>query len=69
MPGLQGREVAERIRDIQPGIAVLFMSGYTEGLLSGQRMLEPGINLIEKPFTAKLLLQKLAMILQNPKTR
>ncbi len=63
MPGLQGREVAERVRELQPGIAVLFMSGYTQGLLSAQGVLEPGINLIEKPFSEASLLAKLQAVL------
>jgi len=64
MPGMQGREVAERVSGIQPGMAVLFMSGYTEGLLSAQGVIEPGINLIEKPFTEASLLTKLRDILR-----
>jgi PAS domain S-box-containing protein len=64
MPGMQGREVAERITALQPGIAVLFMSGYTEGLLSDQGVLDPGINLIEKPFTEAALLGKLRSVLR-----
>jgi PAS domain S-box-containing protein len=64
MPGMQGREVAERIRELQPGIGVLFMSGYTQGLLSTQGVLQPGINLIEKPFTEASLLTRLRAIIR-----
>ena len=63
MPGMQGKEVAERVRGLQPDIAILFMSGYTQGLLGAQGILEPGINLIEKPFTGTSLLKKLREIL------
>jgi PAS domain S-box-containing protein len=63
MAGMQGREVAERVRELQPGICVLFMSGYTEGLLSAQGVLDPGINLIEKPFTENALLRKVRSVL------
>jgi PAS domain S-box-containing protein len=65
MPGMQGREVAERVREIHPGVAVLYMSGYTEGLLSAQGILEPGINLIEKPFNEAALLKRLREVLRN----
>jgi FixJ family two-component response regulator len=51
MPRMQGRELADKIRVLRPGIRVAFMSGYTQGLLSQQRVLEPGVYLIEKPFT------------------
>jgi len=63
MPGMQGKEVARRVRELQPGIGVLYMSGYTEGLLSAQGVLEPGVILIEKPFTEASLLTKLRGIL------
>jgi signal transduction histidine kinase/CheY-like chemotaxis protein len=58
MPGMQGNEVAQQVRKLRPDVAVLYMSGYTEGLLSAQGVLEPGINLIEKPFNEKSLLRK-----------
>ena len=51
MPQMLGAEVAEQIRALQPGVRVLFMSGYTQGLLGAQGVLEPGVNLIEKPFS------------------
>jgi PAS domain S-box-containing protein len=63
MPGMQGREVAERVCGLQSDIDVLYMSGYTQGILGAQGFLEPGINLIEKPFTETSLLQKLHEIL------
>ncbi len=63
MPGMQGREVAERVRGLQPDIGVLYMSGYTQGILGAQGILEPGINLIEKPFMETSLLEKLHEIL------
>jgi len=65
MPGMQGREVAEHVHEFQPGIPVLFMSGYTQGLLSAQGILEPGINLLEKPFNEASLLKKLHEILRG----
>jgi len=63
MPGMQGMEAARQVRKIQPGIAVLYMSGYTEGLLGAQGALEPGVNLIEKPFNEQTLLRKVREIL------
>ena len=63
MPKMQGREVAERIRALQPAARVLYMSGYTQGLLGEQGVLEPGVQLIEKPFTESGLLGKLNEVL------
>jgi len=64
MPGMQGKEVADRLSGSQPDIGVLFMSGYTQGILGAQGILEPGINLIEKPFNEASLLKKLHEILR-----
>ncbi|HXL20688.1 MAG TPA: ATP-binding protein, partial [Streptosporangiaceae bacterium] len=66
MPGMQGKELAGKVRILQPDAAVVFMSGYTQGLLSAQGVLEPGIHLIEKPFSETTLLTKLHEILGRP---
>ncbi len=62
MPKMMGNEVAKRIRACQPGIRVLYMSGYTQGLLSAQGVLETGVSLIEKPFSEPVLLTMLSEI-------
>ncbi len=64
MPGMQGKEVADRISQLQPDVRVLYMSGYTEGLLSAQGILEEGVTLIEKPFTEASLLKKMRGLLR-----
>jgi two-component system cell cycle sensor histidine kinase/response regulator CckA len=63
MPQMLGREAAERIRALCPTVLVLFMSGYSHGVLDTQGVLEPGVNLIEKPFTEASLLAKLREVL------
>jgi len=63
MPHMQGKELAEKIRILQPAARVVFMSGYTKGLLSAQGVLEPGVHLIEKPFSEATLLTRLHEIL------
>jgi PAS domain S-box-containing protein len=65
MPGMQGRELAERICQSQPGAGILYMSGYTEGLLSARGVLDAGITLIEKPFTEATLLAKVRKVLRR----
>ena len=63
MPQMLGKETAERIRALHPAVKVLFMSGYTEGVLDTQGVLEAGVNLIEKPFTEASLLAKLREVI------
>ena len=66
MPRMQGRELADRIRILQPAARVVFMSGYTQGLLGAQGVLEPAVHLIEKPFSEAGLLTKLHEVLITP---
>ena len=63
MPRMQGRELADKVRILQPAARVVFMSGYTQGLLGEQGVLEPGVHLIEKPFSETTLLTQLHGIL------
>ncbi len=63
MPRMLGKEAAERIRAVQPAVKVLFMSGYTQGVLGTKGVLEAGVHLIEKPFTQTSLLAKLREVL------
>jgi signal transduction histidine kinase/ActR/RegA family two-component response regulator len=68
MPGMQGKELAGRICQLQPDIRVLYMSGYTQGLLSAQGVVDAGIHLIEKPFTEASLLKKVREVLRARRT-
>ena len=63
MPRMQGKELADKVRIIQPAARVVFMSGYTQGLLGAQGVLEPEVHLIEKPFSESTLLAKLHEVL------
>jgi two-component system, cell cycle sensor histidine kinase and response regulator CckA len=65
MPGISGREVAERIVHIRPGIKVLFMSGYTDQTVLHHGMLEPDAVFLQKPFTLAMLTSKLREILSS----
>jgi PAS domain S-box-containing protein len=65
MPGMLGREAAERIRALRPGMKVLFMSGYAEGVLDGRGIVAAGANLIQKPFSETQLLATLGQIIAH----
>lgn len=63
MPRMGGRELAERLLERHPGIAVVFMSGYTENAIAQHGVLEPGTVLLEKPFTPAALLRTVRSVL------
>jgi two-component system cell cycle sensor histidine kinase/response regulator CckA len=56
MPGMLGKELAERLVYTRPDTRVLYMSGYAQPVLASQGTLDPGVALLEKPFTAADLL-------------
>jgi len=65
MPQMLGKEVAERVRAMRPGIRVVFMSGYAEPVLSNRGILDPGIVLVEKPFSDASLLAHVREVLDR----
>jgi len=63
MPGISGRELAERAKLIRPKIKVLYMSGYTDQAVVHHGILEMDAVLLQKPFTMTTLSTKLREIL------
>jgi PAS domain S-box-containing protein len=52
MPHMSGKELADEMRRLNPGMKVLFMSGYPGEAVAGKGVLEIGAPLLQKPFTA-----------------
>jgi nitrogen-specific signal transduction histidine kinase/CheY-like chemotaxis protein len=65
MPHMLGKEVAEQVQRIKPGAEVLYMSGYARPVLASQGRLEPGVALVEKPFSEADLLAKAGQVLNG----
>ncbi len=63
MPGISGRELADRVRVIRPKINVLYMSGYTDQAVVHHGILDMDAVLLQKPFTLATLSSKLREIL------
>jgi len=67
MPGMNGRELAQRICEIRPNVKVLYMSGYTENVIGHNGMLDAGVSLLQKPFNLRDLKSKVRAVLDaNP---
>jgi signal transduction histidine kinase/ActR/RegA family two-component response regulator len=58
LPGMNGRQLAEIGRQIRPELKVLFITGYAEHAAVRGGFLDPGMQLITKPFTFDLLTAK-----------
>ncbi|HWG56515.1 MAG TPA: ATP-binding protein [Gaiellaceae bacterium] len=64
MPRLGGREVADRLREHAPGLKVIYMSGYADATLLENGALQPGTELLEKPFTFATLTDTVRRVLE-----
>jgi FixJ family two-component response regulator len=63
MPQMSGRELSERITSVHPETKVLFMSGYSNNLLSNEQILDPKHVLLQKPFRLSVLGKRITEIL------
>ncbi len=69
MPGTSGRELAAMVSARRPGIRVLYMSGYTDNVITSGGLLEKGIAFLQKPFTPAALSQKVREVLSHAPAR
>jgi PAS domain S-box-containing protein len=65
MPKLNGRKLAERLRQIRPAMRAIFMSGYTENVVIHYGILDAYLDFIAKPITSEMLLTKVREVLDR----
>jgi PAS domain S-box-containing protein len=63
MPGMTGRELADRARALRPELKVLYTTGYSRNAIVHNGVLDVGAHLLAKPFTVEELAAKLAQAL------
>jgi two-component system, cell cycle sensor histidine kinase and response regulator CckA len=63
MPGMNGRELSERLLPLQPEMKVLFTSGYTEDVVVHHGIVDQSINFISKPYSMQALARKIREVL------
>jgi len=65
MPGISGRELANRLLLLRPDMGVLYLSGYTEDTILHQGTLGPNTAFLQKPFTLQHLARKVREVLRK----
>ena len=65
MPGMNGNELNDMVRQLYPEIKTIFMSGYTANIIADSGILDGGINFLQKPFSIQQLKDKVAEVLEN----
>jgi PAS domain S-box-containing protein len=66
MPDVNGRKLADEARRLRPNLKVLFTTGYTRNAVVHNGVLDPGVELISKPFTIDELAARVREILDRP---
>ena len=65
IPGMDGRELTNRLKSSHPEMKVLYMSGYTDNAIVHHGVLKKGMNFIQKPFTIDELMNKVRKVLDK----
>lgn len=63
MPSMSGKELRNKLLEIQPETKVLFMSGYTADVIAHHGVLEEGVHFLQKPFTIRSLAGKVSDVM------
>jgi CheY-like chemotaxis protein len=66
MPVMNGRELAAQLRRLDPGLRVLYMSGYSSDVVAERGLLPADVSLITKPFSPTALAARVREILDAP---
>ncbi|WP_319797319.1 PAS domain-containing sensor histidine kinase [Nitrobacter sp.] len=65
LPGMNGRQLADQARKLRPNLKILFMTGYAENAANAEGFLQPGMDMITKPFDLGHLSQRVRDIISS----
>ena len=65
MPGMNGRDLAGKVREVHPETALLYMSGHAVDILDHRGEIEGDVEFLQKPFTVGVLLEKVRTVLDG----
>jgi len=65
LPQMNGRELAERLAAMRPGLRVVYMSGYAPEKVFGHGVLEEGMDFLQKRFREDELARKVREVLDR----
>ncbi len=66
LPGITGKQLAERLKVLRPGVRVLYCSGYAENAIVRHGVLDEGLAFLAKPYAATQLARKVREVLDRP---
>ena len=63
--GMNGRQVADAAREVRPGLKVLFITGYAENAVLSHGHLDPGMQVVTKPFAMEALASRIRELIAS----
>jgi PAS domain S-box-containing protein len=65
LPGMNGRQLADKAREFRPGLKILFVTGYAESFAMSGGFLQPGMEMVTKPFDLDSLARRIRVMLSD----
>jgi hypothetical protein len=65
LPGMNGRQLADQARETRPNLKILFITGYAESVAMADGFLQPGMEMITKPFDLENLSQRIRRMISG----
>ena len=65
LPGMNGRQLADQARETRPDLKILFITGYAESAAISKGFLQPGMEMITKPFDLENLSQRIRVMVSS----
>src|SRR5205085_816220 len=65
MPGMNGRELSEHLKELHPSLKVLFVSGYSADVIAHRGVVDRGVAFLAKPFSPDELAGKVREVLSE----
>jgi len=66
LPGMNGKELSERLKALRPDLKVLFTSGYPADVIAHRGVLDHGVSFLHKPYDLHELAAKVREMLGDP---
>jgi two-component SAPR family response regulator len=63
--GINGRQIVDAARLLRPALKILFITGYAENAVVGNGHLDPGMQVLTKPFAMDVLARRIRSILEG----
>ena len=65
LPGISGKELADKLRELRPDLKILYTSGYTENTIAHQGVVDAGLHFLAKPYLPSALVEKIRAVLDG----